>query len=433
MNPPEPPQLNWRARFPVYYGWLVLAMSFLAAFGATGMTQVAMGGIQIFITEDTGWSRTTVSLAVTGGSWLGGVFSPVLGSLADRYGPRWLMAFGLAVAGLAFIFMAESQLIWQFYVGYILGRAVSNPSLIGVVPQTAVVNFFRRRRNVTLGLMSAYRPIGAAITIQFISLIAVHQSWRAAFRYLGLFDLFLLLPLVFIMRRQPEDIGLLPDGARPVPAAGIDNAKSESAAVSEASQEFSWTAKEAARSWALWLIGASTVIGAWTTSAAGFALVPYLYDEVGLSKTQAVGMLSFSTFLSVSNLGWGYLADLITPRRCLIICLLVSSGALVLLLWVNSLATALVFAVVWGLFSGSLGSLEHMVIAQYFGRRSYGAITGIIQPFSTFALGMGPAVAAVMVEAMGNSITLYVVVFFVQLASALCVFLARVPRRPVRS
>lgn len=421
---------SWRARFPIYYGWLVLAMAFLAAFGASGMTQVAMGGIQIFITDDTGWSRTTVSLAVTSGSWLGGFFSPFLGGLADRYGPRWLMAMGLIVAAVAFISFGEAQLVWQFFIAYMFGRAVSNPTLIGVVPQTCVVNFFRRRRNVTLGLMSAYRPIGAAITIQIISLIAARQSWRAAFRYLGIFNMALILPLIFIMRRQPEDIGLLPDGA--LPRAEETRVTTLRDAGSSGDAEFSWTVREALGTRAFWLIGISTVVGAWTTGATGFSLVPYLHEEVGLSKTQSVGVLSFGTFLSVSNLFWGYLADRITPRRCLLICLLVSSGMVIFLIQVNSMVGAMVFALVWGAFSGSIGSLEHMVLAQYFGRRHYGAITGIIQPFSTFALGLGPAVAAILVTAVGRAGPLYLVVLALQLTLVLCVFLAGAPARPSR-
>ena len=160
--------------------------------------------------------------------------------------------------------------------------------------------------------------------------------------------------------------------------------------------------------------------------------MPYLHEEVGLSKTQAVGVLSFGTFLSVSNLAWGYLADRITPRRCLLICLVMCSGMVVFLIWVNSLTLALVFAVVWGVFSGSIGSLEHMVMAQYFGRRSYGSITGLVQPLSTFALGMGPAVAAIMVGAAGSSRGLYLVVLAVHLVSVLCVVLASIPANPPR-
>ena len=249
---------------------------------------------------------------------------------------------------------------------------------------------------------------------------------------MALFNVLLVLPLVFIMRRQPEDIGLLPDGARPGESLNRGRELPGTRPTIESDAEFSWTTREALGSRSFWLIGASTVLGAWATSATGFSLVPYLHEEVGLSKTQAVGVLSFGTFLSVSNLAWGYLADRFTPRRCLLVCLVMCSGTVAFLMWVHSLALALVFAVVWGLFSGSIGSLEHMVMAQYFGRRSYGSITGLVQPFSTFALGMGPAVAAIMVGAAGSSYGLYAVVLVVHVVSILCVVLARIPANPSR-
>ena len=421
---------TWRARFPVYYGWLILGMVFLATFGATGTTQVVMGGIQIFITDDTGWDRATLSIAVTSGSWLGGFFSPFLGRITDRYGPRWLMAGGLIVSGIAFLLLGEVRLFWQFFGAYLIGRAVGNPTLIGVVPQTAVVNFFRRRRNIALGLMSTFRPIGGAITIQIISFIAIHQGWRSAYRYFGIFGFLLVLPLIVIMRRRPEDIGLLPDGASPEGPA--DETSIAPASGRGTDEEFSWTAREAFGTKAFWLLGVTSVLGSWAASATGYSLVPYLHDEVGLSKTQAVGVLSFGTFLSLSNLGWAYLADRITPRRCLVICLAVSGLMMLVLMMVNSLATALVFALIWGVFSGSGGSLDHMVLAQYFGRRSYGTITGALQPFTTFTLGMGPAAASIFVAAVGNASILYFAIFGVHLASALFVFLAHQPARPVR-
>jgi len=173
---------NWRPGTPFYYGWVILAMSFLAAFAASGVTQVVMGGIQVFITDDTGWKKSTLSIAITAGTWSSGLLAPFVGRLADRYGPRWLMPIGLIIAAIAFFSIAGTQAIWQFFAAYILGRAVSNPVLVGVVPRTAAVNFFFRRRNMTLALISTFRPISGAINIQIISLIAIHWGWRAAYR-----------------------------------------------------------------------------------------------------------------------------------------------------------------------------------------------------------------------------------------------------------
>ena len=424
--------LDWRIKTPFYYGWLILAMAFLAAFAATGVTQVVVGGIQIFITEDTGWERTTISLAVTSGTWLSGLFAPFLGRLADRYGPRWLMAVGLAAAGTSFIWLGGVQIIWQFFAAYILGRAVSNPALIGVVPRTAAVNFFRRRRNMVLALMSTYRPVGGAINIQIISFIAVHQGWRAAYRYWGFLSFALMLPLILIMRRRPEDIGMLPDGDSPVGTARTEARARGSRTARGPGVEFSWTAKEAWRTPSYWLIGATAVMGTIAAGTTGYSLVPYLYEEVGLSQTQAVGVLSFGTFLSIANLGWGYLADLITPRRCLVICLTGTAVMLVFLMRVDSLPMALAFALAWGIFSGSVGSLEQMVLAQYYGRASYGAIVGVLNPFQTFGLGVGPALATIFQQTVGNYDIFYSILLAVHLAGALFIFLARQPPRTLR-
>ena len=424
--------LSWRIKTPFYYGWLVLAMAFVTAFAATGVSQVVLGGIQIFITEDTGWERTTISLAVTSGTWLSGLFAPFLGRLADRYGPRWLMAAGLIAAGASFVWLGEVQLIWQFFAAYILGRAVSNPTLVGVVPRTAAVNFFRRRRNIVLALMSTFRPVGGAINIQIISFIAVHQGWRAAYRYWGILSFLLVLPLILIMRRRPEDIGMLPDGATPGEMARSDSLVRGSRTARGPDVEFSWTAKEAWHTSAYWLIGATAVMGTIAAGTTGYSLVPYLHEEVGITKTQAVGVLSFGTFLSISNLGWGYLADLITPRRCLIICLVVTAATLVFLMWVDSLAMALAFALIWGIFSGSVGSLEQMVLAQYYGRASYGTIVGVLNPFQTFGLGVGPVLATMFQQTVGNYIIFYSILLSVQLAGAFFIFLAPQPDRPLR-
>ena len=95
---------NWRPGTPFYYGWLILALSFLAAFAASGVSQVVFGGIQVYITDDTGLKKSTISIAVTAGTWVSGLLAPFIGRLADRYGPRWLMPVGLVISGISFFF-----------------------------------------------------------------------------------------------------------------------------------------------------------------------------------------------------------------------------------------------------------------------------------------------------------------------------------------
>ena len=111
---------NWRLRTPFYYGWLVLAISSVATFAASGLTQVVLGGVQVYITDESGWDDGSLAFAATLGTWLSGMIAPVIGRLADRFGPRWLMPFGLIVAGIAFFVIAGSNSVVMFYGGYVV-------------------------------------------------------------------------------------------------------------------------------------------------------------------------------------------------------------------------------------------------------------------------------------------------------------------------
>ena len=420
--------LNWRPKTPFYYGWLVLGMAFLGAFAATGISQTVMGGIQGFIADDLEWSNSTIAIAVTAGTWSSGLITPFVGRLTDWYGPRWLMAVGAIAAGASMLVLAGVHSVWQFYLFYILGRAFSNSVLMGVVPRTTAVNFFRSKRNIALSLTAMSRPVGGAINIQLISAIATSQSWRSAFRYLGVVSLVLTIPLVLIMRRRPEDIGLLPDGAQSQPRI---TTRPDSSAVSQSpDQQYSWTAGQALPTRSFWILAVVATLGTLGSSVIGFNLVPFLQEEAGVSKIQAAGVLSIGTFLAVANLGWGLLADRFTPQKCLIAALLLSGLVVGFMFTVNSLATAYVFGILWGLFAGSVGILEHMVLAQYFGRGSYGSISGTFAPLQTGALGLGPVLGAFTRDFTGSNTALNVGLIVIYLIAASLVLAARPPSLP---
>ena len=310
---------DWRPRTRFFYGWLVLGTAALGAFAATGVAQVVLGGIQSLIFEDMGWDRSTIAYGVTAGTWASGLLTPLFGRLADRHGPRGLMPVGLVVLGVCLFGLAGIRAVWHFYVAYIIARSIANPILIGVVPRTAAVNFFHRRRNLALALQSMARPVAGAINIQVISLIARGYSWRVAYRALGVFALALIVPMFLVMRRRPEDIGLRPDGDR-LPAAGPVTPGTPAQASASVpgplpSEQRDWRAREATTTSTFWLIVAAEALIILTSGAIGFQTVPYLKDS-GLSQTYAAVALSLASLLgALGNPAWGHLADRLSPRR----------------------------------------------------------------------------------------------------------------------
>ena len=426
--------LNRRPHTPFYYGWLVLGLSGAGAFVATAVAGVVLGGVQGYILEDTNWPRTSIGLASSCGVWMSGVFAPFAGRLADRYGPRWLMPIGVIVLGLSMVSIGGVHAAWQFFLAAVIGRAISQPFLIGVVPRTMAVNFFNRRRNLALAITGVYRPVSGALIIQAFSVITVLADWRTAFRLMGFFSLFLAVPMMIVMRRRPEDIGLLPDGARAPSTTGpSDSAPTgrggHGAQRRTGVEEVSWTSKEAMRSRAFWMVSMVAFLNVTGSSGLGFSLVPYLHEFAGLTTPQAAGVLSVSTFLALSSLVWGQVAGKLTPRWCIVGAMAVATVATLALLQVNSLAAAYAFGVFWGLFHSVLEVLLYMVLADYFGRNSYGAIAGAMRPFEAGGLGLGQIVGPVVYDQTGSY---YILILFAAAVQAMAMCLMLLARRPAR-
>ena len=371
---------------------------------------------------------------------MSGVVAPIAGRLSDRYGPRWLMPIGTILLGLCLYALGGVTTVWQFFVLAVLGRAISQPLLIGIVPRTLAVNFFLERRNLALAFIGIFRPVNAAINIQAISIIAVNQGWRTAFRYLGILSFILTIPLALVIRRRPEEIGLLPDGARhreepaalpgqPQPGTGVATAARPGNLGNEP-QEHPWTAREALRTRAYWLVATTAFLGTTANTTIGFNIVPYLVEEAGLTTTQAAGVLSLGTVLSLGNLGWGYLADRITPRWCVLAAMVTSAASVLFLFQVNSLLSAYIFGIVWGLSSGTSGVLISMMIAQYFGRTNYGSIGGTLRPFEAGGLGLGQSLGAVIYDIAGSYRLLVWTALCAHILAGIFIILARAPAPP---
>ena len=412
----------------------------MGAFVATSVAGVVFGGIQSLIYDEMGWTRSTIGLTASAGVWLSGLVAPFAGRLADRYGGRWLMASGTVILAVCLYMLGGAQTIWLFFLMATIGRAISQPLLIGVVPHTLAVNFFRRRRNLALALTGIMRPVSSAIIIQAIAAIAVTYGWRAAFRGLGVLSLLLTIPIVLLIRHRPEDIGLFPDGANPDrgsearvrlemsgPRAGV--AQRGQTPAGEAA-EYSWTPGQAWRTKAFWVVSIVTLLGTTANSGIGFNMVPYLHEQAGITTPQAVGVLSLATFLSLSSLVWAPLADRFTPRWCIFWTMLAASGTVLYMFNINSLWSAYVFGVLWGISSGAGGVLTAMIVAQFFGRESYGSIIGTMRPFEAGGLGLGQAIGTLIYDFTGSYRWLLWASLAAHLLAASLIFIAKPPEPP---
>ena len=297
----------------MYYGWLIVGLVMLSALLGAGLNNVSMAVVLKPVSEDQHWSRTLTSGAITAGALLAGVLAPAIGRLADRVGPRALIPLGGAVVGTLALLLGSASAPWHFYAAYVPARALADTLLCGVVPMTAVTNWFHAKRPRAIGLVFMAVPLGSAGLALLYQTLITQWGWRAAFLALGvLLWTLAVLPAALLLRRQPEDLGLLPDGAAAAPEDWSAAADASDPKPSEI--EYSWRLGDALRTPALWLVVVSSTLAALATGGTAFHLVAY-FTDVQIPPGVAAGALGLMALAGAGGGGlWGTLAERVSPR-----------------------------------------------------------------------------------------------------------------------
>jgi MFS family permease len=408
----------------VYYGWYILAVAMVGAFLCGGLTSQVFFSVMLKpITADLGWSRTEVTGAVTLGTLSAGLMAPVAGVLADRYGPRFLAPAGALVVAVVLMLLSDLESLWVFYAIFITARSLSSSTVTGVVSQTLAANWFRRMRGRAFGMLAMAVPLGGSVGALAAQPIIDGPGWRTVFLiFPALLLVLFVVPSLVIYRRRPEDMGLLPDGDPP----GGRNATHRRMLA----PEVSWTLSEAARTRALWLLVTGLFIGTLANGAVSFHLVAY-YTDKGISPAVAAGAISLYAFCgAIANFVWGFLVEHLSERILLALAMILSGATLLSMLPVETTLPALIAAGLYGLAARGEGTLVNTVLAQYYGRESYGRIAGMVSPFNSLALGLGPLIASLSFDFSGSYTGVFAVFSATYIASAFLLWLARKPEKP---
>ena len=173
----------------------------------------------------------------------------------------------------------------------------------------------------------------------------------------------LTVPMVIIIRRQPEDIGLLPDGDLPQ-LQGVGPSvlrRHHTAQPHDQDQEDSWSAREAFKTKSYWLLAVTILMFTMASTGISFNIVPYTQENTGLSSAQAIGVLSLSTALALGNPIWGYISNTVDPRYGVIAVTVFMALLIIYLSMIQSASAAYTFGILWGIGMGGLElSLIHI-------------------------------------------------------------------------
>ncbi len=385
-----------RARTRVFYGWWMVVAGVGIQLLVAGLLMQSYGAYVVLLRADFGWGKTALSAAYSGQQVAMGVLGPIEGWIIDRFGPRAVMRAGMVIFGLGFMVLSQVQSFLTFFV-VILIVAVG-ASMTGFFPLTvSIVNWFEKRRARALALMS----LGFAVGGMFVPVIAFFLEtvgWRWTAFSSGVVILIVGLPLIQVIKRRPEDRGDFVDG---IPVE-ID-ASSTAGDRTDVDTSGDFTAREAMRTPAFWLISFGHGSALLVVSAVIVHVISHLTENIGYSLGTAALVVTLMTSVQVfGTIIGGFLGDRFDKRLIAAGCMVMHAVGLLLVAYATVFAMVIGFAVLHGLAWGVRGPLMQAIRADYFGRSSFGVIMG----FSTMIIMVGqitgPLVAGGLADATGD-------------------------------
>ncbi len=404
----------------VFYGWVVVAGAFVSHLLSYGVLTVAFGVFFPFMADALHLGRGVLASTAAAARLVSAALSPLVGPVVDRRGPRLVMGLGvLSLAGGAVV-LAAAHSAWHVMLGYGVVMAFGSVALGELTGDTTVARWFVRRRGRALAVSTMGLSTAGIVLPLPVALAIGHAGWRAAWLALGALTLVLGLAATAVMRRAPEDHGLVPDG-------DARGARGDAAA-GAAAVEVSLGARQAARTPAFWLLIVSTNLAGLGFFGVNLHLFSYVTDR-GLSPALAASLVTYLyTLHTVAKPLWGLIAERVHVRFCIAGCYAGGAvGVLLLLAGSASPVWLVAFATVYGLTRGAQSFVTSLAWADYFGRRAQGAIRGIASPFRHLAAAAGPVVGGVLYDATGNYRLAFAIFAASFAAGALVALVARPP------
>lgn len=385
-----------------FYGWVVVGV--MAASGAVSM---AMGSLNfgLFIKpmgDDLGIGRAYFGWAQTARQAAGAVASPPIGWLLDRHGSRVMLPVAALVAAAAMVGLANMRDGWHLIALFLMMGLVGLSGPGALVTSVPVLKWFVRDRGKAISFAGLGIPVGAMLFVPLTQFLIDGAGWRMAWVWLALMGAGVIVPLAAaLVRRQPEDMGLLPDGAPP--AEPEDGGGEEGAAPRIAAVETSWTTGEALRTSTMWRLVAMFCIVQLGVGTVALHRIAAFMDR-GLDPTLIAFATAFDAVCAgVSTFAFGMLANRGVPARFLGAAGFAAlAGASVMTIYADNLPVMFASMAIFGLGIGGMMFLNNFIWADYFGRENVGSIRGLANPINLAVGGLGAPAAGYVYDFIGS-------------------------------
>ncbi|MGE0384441.1 MAG: MFS transporter [Gammaproteobacteria bacterium] len=372
----------------IYYGWRMLPIFWFAYLAAAALPMYGGGVVNARMAEDLALSKATLGLGYTFYLTVGGLTAPLVGAMIHGAGLRRTIVSGavlLTAAGVMMATVVDSATTYLVTFGLVAGLG---SAMCGYIPSlTGATVWFERRRSLAIAIVITGAGVGGFVAPPILEAIIGGEGGRWQDGWGAMTACFLAAgSLALLIRNRPEDVGTVRDGAPGVAGA----AGTRAAGVYRCSA--SLTLREATRTRAFWLIGASAMLAAAPLTGLIAHVVPHV-RHIGFSAADAAGAMGALSLGSLAGrIGCGLIADRIEPRWLWVASMAIISAGIVALSDAAGPAALYLAAILVGLGAGALMVCQSAMIGNYFGADAFARVMGVVVPLTTLMSATSPLV-----------------------------------------
>ena len=373
------------------------------------------------ISLELGWSRTLIGGAASLGGILSIIGSPPVGWAVDKFGSRIVLTFGVIVLGISTLSLTWATIPVVFYLSYAIGRVIFTGP-IPIAASVVVARWFIKKRGRATGMLS-FCHTGGMILFPAVASLVIHlHNWQVAWFVLGILVLTIsLIPVSLLIIQVPEDVGLSPDGEK-LNTSTIDNKKEQYL------DEPTWSLAEAVKTPALWILAFATGLVYFIQSGTNLHQGAYFIDQ-GLNKgTSNLAIVSSAIGAAGGSLIWGWTSEKLPIRYVFGAVGLLMGISIGLFTLVDTSIEAYIYAFLFGAAVGGIIVVPPVAYADYFGRKSLGAIRGLTEPFLALGQAIGSVLSGVIFDITGTYKGAFILYAFLGLAVTFLLLFAKPPK-----
>lgn len=400
----------------IYRGWYIAAVSALSIGAVLGTVQFTFSLFIIPLEDEFGWTRTQVNGALSIGI-ISSLMSPIMGNILDRFGSKWTMAISVLLVAIAFVLRSVMTELWQFYLFTAIMFA-GTPGATMLPAGKLVMTWFPSIRGRMMGRVTAGNNIGSGIATPVVASLITLVGWRWTFGVLGIALFGLAIIIVLVISDNPDD---------------VENEKGkkwsppEQSGASRLNPRAGLSVSAVLHSQAFWLLAIGMTLQQFLRTAVVSQMVPHL-QQVGFSFAAATSaMIVLAIGGASSKLIFGQLSETVTARIAFVMVMALQFVGLLLLTFAGGSLMAWVAIPIFGLGMGGVGALTPLVVAEMFGVRNLGTITGLTRASIGIPVVAGPIMAGLIYDNTGKYELMHIITMAFLVVSIACFVFARRP------